>query len=196
MKINWLIALGLMVYGVSRLEAYHWTVHNVTSSPIDAKLRLLGCLAHDPKQTIPPGEHYNFDIGGWSFGCCLKTDGLDINGKTIKHVDYDTILKHRTNLTRVVDGIIHMSSEVGGDVGVPRIMTAAEEQTAAPDPAIFMLAELLAVGATGLSVFLKDEIESACGDSDFVISEDGEGGLIAIQKKKSSNDKEFTVSND
>jgi hypothetical protein len=186
MKIRYLIGItGLLVTGIGNLEAYSWTVHNVTSSPAEVKLRLLGCLAHDPKQTIAPGEQYQFDVGGWSFGCCLKTDGLEINGKTIKHIDYETIAKRHPKLAKVVDNIISMPSKIGTDKTVALGGETAVISALMPPLGALLLAGLVGSGITGLSMWIVDKIKSTCSDSDFVVSEDGEGGFIAIQKPKS-----------
>jgi hypothetical protein len=186
MNIKLLIVLGVITFsGLNTLNAYDWTVHNATSSPIDTKVRLLGCLAHDPKQTIAAGDQYKFHVGGWSFGCCLKTDGLEVNGKKIKHIDYETILKRHPMLAGVVDAIIGVGSVVGGGSAVISGIGAIGATAVVPEAALFLLTGLLAAGVTGLAVFLEDEIKSTCGDSDFVISEDGKGGFIAIQKPKS-----------
>jgi hypothetical protein len=169
MKILHLIGLaGILVGQMGSLEAYDWTIHNATNSPIDVKVRLLSCLAHDPKQTIAPGDKYKFHVGGWSIGCCLKDDGLEVNGETLKHIDYQNFLDHDEAVASIIDAIIAGAITVGGTAfaGGAGLLGAA------------IVGSLV---ATGFS-WIESKIKWTCGDSDFVITEDSNGEFIAVQK--------------
>jgi hypothetical protein len=173
MKIIALLIVAVIAFGSLRtLNAYDWTVHNATSSPIDVKVRLLTCAAHDPKQTIAPGDKYKFHVGGWSIGCCLKDDGLEVNGKVIKHIDYENLLEHNPKTAGIVDAII------AGGLGIAAGASGGGG-----------LAFALVGGgvATGLT-WIESKIKWTCGDSHFVVSDDGRGGFIAVQKSKSKAD--------
>jgi hypothetical protein len=83
-KLLLIIITSMSLCGVVyQCDAYTYTITNKLSKPAMVEISLAGCIGHDPKRLINPGQTVSIHGIGWAVGCCMSNEPVKVDGKTV-----------------------------------------------------------------------------------------------------------------